>query len=154
MSNVSALSCREQITLQWDEDDNDVRFALDQTRWAVMLLVHWNNLQSMGRHVTLTLGHIISDCYQTSLCSCSLILDQRRSKYQFYKSFGLSRPGLIPRSNALEAAMLSITPPMGFHILLKWMYQSQKVNVCQESRYCLCLHDFFYVRFKNCSVNG
>jgi hypothetical protein len=49
----------------------------------------------------------------TSLCYYSIVLhaSRRNNKYQLIV-FGLIRLGLEPRSTALEASMLAITPPM------------------------------------------
>jgi hypothetical protein len=30
MSNFSAISWQEQVTFQWDDDDDEVRYELDQ----------------------------------------------------------------------------------------------------------------------------
>ena len=57
----TALLWREQVNIQWDDDDDndEVRFVLDQhDELGFILLAHLNNWQSAGRHVA-PLGHII-----------------------------------------------------------------------------------------------
>jgi hypothetical protein len=58
-SAIYSLSWREQVNIQWDDDDDEVRFVLDQhDELGFILLPHLNNWQSAGRHVA-PLGHII-----------------------------------------------------------------------------------------------
>ena len=53
----SALSWREQVNFQWDDDD-EVRFVLDQHAELDFYSASSLKQQSAGRHVT-PLGHII-----------------------------------------------------------------------------------------------
>jgi hypothetical protein len=69
-NNFSAISCREQVDFQWNDDE--VRFVLDQHAELDFYSDSSLKQQSRGRHVA-PLGHII------------LITSQ--------PVFGLTRPG-------------------------------------------------------------
>ena len=55
---MSAISWREQVNFQWDDDDDDVRFVLDQHAELDFYSASLLKQQSAGRHVT-PLRHII-----------------------------------------------------------------------------------------------
>ena len=67
-----AMSWREQVNFQWDDDD-EVRFVLDQHAELDFYSASSMKQQSAGRHVA-PLGHIIhySDSEPTSLCHFGL----------------------------------------------------------------------------------
>jgi hypothetical protein len=52
MNNFSAMSCREQITFQWDDDD--VHFLLDQHASLDYFNTSSLKQQSLDKHVTPT----------------------------------------------------------------------------------------------------
>ena len=56
VSNLSAISWQEQVNFQWDDDE--VRFVLDQDAELDFYSASSLKQQSAGRHVAL-LGHII-----------------------------------------------------------------------------------------------
>ena len=56
VSNFSAISWQEQVNFQWDDDE--VRFVLDQDAELDFYSASSLKQQSAGRHVAL-LGHII-----------------------------------------------------------------------------------------------
>jgi hypothetical protein len=56
-SNFSAILWREQVNFQWDEDD-EVRFVLDQYAELEFYSASWLKQQSSDGHVA-PLGHII-----------------------------------------------------------------------------------------------
>jgi len=56
LDNLSAISWREQVNFQWNDDD--VRFVLDQHAELYFYSASSLKQQSAGRHVAL-LGHFI-----------------------------------------------------------------------------------------------
>jgi len=71
IQHFSAISWREQVNFQWDDDD--VRFVLDQHAELDIHSASSLKQQSAGKHVA-PLGHIILIPSQQSLCSFSLKL--------------------------------------------------------------------------------
>ena len=71
LSNLSAISWREQVNLQWDDDE--VCFVLDQNAELDFSSASSLKRQSTGRHVA-PLGHIILIPSQPVFCSFSLML--------------------------------------------------------------------------------
>ena len=55
-SNISAISWREQVNFQWDDDE--IRFVLDQHAEYDFYIASSLKQQSVGRHVV-PHGHII-----------------------------------------------------------------------------------------------
>ena len=92
-SNFSAISWREQVNFQ--RDDDEVRFVLDihaELNYSASSLKQ----QSEGRHVS-PLGHIILILSQPVFALCFLMLRayRRSNKYQF-DGLWFDRPGLEP----------------------------------------------------------
>jgi predicted alpha/beta hydrolase len=56
--NFSAISWREQVNFQWDDDDDEGRFVLDQHAELDFYSASSLKQQSTSRHVA-PLGHII-----------------------------------------------------------------------------------------------
>jgi hypothetical protein len=82
----SAISWREQVTIQWDDDE--VRFELSQhayvRSWMFIVLVHWNNSHENRKskrgwlfRVTSACGlmHLISIMSDSNLNLCQLLKD-------------------------------------------------------------------------------
>ena len=78
-SNFSAISWREQVNFQWDDDE--VRFVLDKHAELDFYSASLLKQQSAGRHVAPRRHY--PDSEPTSLCSFSLML-RISNKYQFY----------------------------------------------------------------------
>ena len=95
MSNLPAISWREQVTFWWDDDE--VCFVLDQPAELDLYSVSSLTQQSAGRHVV-PLGHIILIPSQTvfhrSPYCCMLSGETTNTKFIV---FGMSQPGLAPR---------------------------------------------------------
>jgi len=97
----SAISWREQVNFQWDDDE--VCSVLDQHAQLDFYMVSSLKQQSMSPN-----SDTLSWCQPTSLFSFSLMLCawRRSNKYQFYRLWLLPDRGSNPRSTTL-----TITPP-------------------------------------------
>ena len=94
MSNFSAISWREQVNFQWDDDE--VRFVLDQHAELDLYSASSLKQQSAGRHVA-PLGHIILIPSQPVFAlspECCVLSGEARNTNCI--AFGLTRPGLEP----------------------------------------------------------
>jgi hypothetical protein len=69
---LSAISWREQVNCQWNDDD-EVRFVIEQHDELDMYSARSLEQQSMGRHVA-PHGHIILISSQPGFFAFSLIL--------------------------------------------------------------------------------
>ena len=98
----SALSWREQVNFQWDEDE--VRFVLDQHAELDFHSARSLKQQSAGRHVA-PLGHMILIPSQPAYLT-------EKQQIPILKSLVLSNRVSNPRYNALEVNTLTITPPI------------------------------------------
>ena len=81
LSNFSAISWREQVNFQWDDDE--ICFVLDQRAELDFYSASSLKQQSAGRHVA-PFGHIIQIPSQPEATNTNFIV------------FGLTRPGLEP----------------------------------------------------------
>ena len=113
-SNFSAISWREQVNFQWDDDE--VCLVLDQH--VELDVFSDSSLKQISRS---TQTHY-PDSEPTSLCSVSLMLHAQCRSKQIPISQSLVWPdrGLNLWSNALEVTTLTITPLMRFHVTLFW----------------------------------
>ena len=92
-SNFSAISWREQVNFQWDDDE--VRFVLDQHAELDFYSARSLKQQSVDRHVT-PLGHIIlipSHHSLLFLLNAACLAEKQQIPSLV---FGLTRPGLEP----------------------------------------------------------
>ena len=100
--------------IQWDDDD--VHFLLDQHAWLDFYCGTCSSLkqQSTVKHVVSLLTHY-SDSKPIILCSYSLILVATNTSSNFIV-FGLTDRVSKPWFAALDASMLTITPPIALSI--------------------------------------
>jgi hypothetical protein len=64
-----AISWREEITFQWDDDDDDVRFILDQhAELDFIVLIHQYNNPRIYMPPQFTPRTNYSESEQTSIC--------------------------------------------------------------------------------------
>ena len=84
----------EQVNFQWDDDE--VRFILDQNAELDFYSVSWLKQQSAGRHVA-PVGHIILIPSQPvfALSPWCCMLSGKATNFNFIV-FGLTRPGIEP----------------------------------------------------------
>jgi hypothetical protein len=112
ISNFSAISWREQVNFQWDDDE--VRFVLDHHayNWIFIVLAHWNNSTRIGMSLH-------SDILSWFRANKSVLINTAclagRQQIQIVPSLVWSDRGPIPRSSTLGMSTLNITPPMRWH---------------------------------------
>ena len=106
LSNFSAISWREQVNFQWDNDE--IRFLLDQHAGLDFYSGSSLKQQSTDRHVAPFGTLFWFRAYQSSLFLLNTVLSGEATNTGF-KLFGLTRLG-----SELEASTLTITPPMRF----------------------------------------
>ena len=105
-SNFSAILWREQVNYQWDDDE--VRFVLDEHAELDLHSASSLKQQSVDRHVA-PLGHII-------------IMPSQPVFALSPECCVLSEEATNPRSTALEASTLTVTPQMRCHFLTFILY--------------------------------
>jgi hypothetical protein len=118
---LSSISWQEQVNFQWDDDE--VRFVLDQHTELDFYSASSLKQQSVGRHIA-PLWHIIlipsQPVFVLSPWCCMLSGEATNTNFIV---FSLTRPGLEPTST------LTITPPM-------WLY-------CGIEIYCFLINDLW-----------
>jgi hypothetical protein len=95
------MSWREQVNFQWDDDE--VHFVLDQHAEFDFYSASSLKQQSADRHVV-PLRHMLF------LLNAACLVEKQQ--IPILESLVWPDQGSNPRSTALEASMLTITPPM------------------------------------------
>ena len=92
-SILSAISLREQVHCQWDNDDDDVR-RTNRLSWNFIVLPHWNNSPrvDMSLH-TDTLFWFRANQSLLLLLNEACLAEKQHTNFIV---FGLARPGLEP----------------------------------------------------------
>jgi hypothetical protein len=110
--NFSAISWREQVSFQWDDDE--VHFVQDQHAELDFYSVSSVKQQSAGRHVV-PLGHNSLFWFradQSLLFLLNAACLAENVQIPILKSLVWPDRGSNPRYTALEASTLIIMPPM------------------------------------------
>ena len=116
--NFSAISRREQVNFQWDEDE--VRFVLDQHAELDFYSASSLKQQSADRHVA-SLGYIIlipsQPVFALSPYCCVLSGEAKNTNFIV---FGLTQPGLEPtiHRNRGEHANHCTTDKLEAHLII------------------------------------
>ena len=106
-----SISWRRQVNFQWDDDET--RFILDQHAELYFYSASSLKQQSAGRHVA-PLGHIILISIQSLLFLLNAACLAEKQQIPILYSLVWPDRGLNPRYTALEASTLTTTPPMRF----------------------------------------
>ena len=106
-----SISWRKQVNFQWDDDET--RFILDQHAELYFYSASSLKQQSAGRHVA-PLGHIILISSQSLLFLLNAACLAEKQQIPILYSLVWPDRGSNPRYTALEANTLTTTPPMRF----------------------------------------
>ena len=106
-----SISWRRQVNFQWDDDET--RFILDQHAELYFYSASSLKQQSAGRHVA-PLGHIILISNQSLLFLLNAACLAEKQQIPILYSLVWPDRGLNPRYTSLEASTLTTTPPMRF----------------------------------------
>jgi hypothetical protein len=114
--SATCISWREQVNFQGDDDE--VRFVLDQHAEFFLVLAHWNNSPrvDMSLHSD-TLYWFHANQSLLFLLNAAWLAEKQQiaiSQFLFWPDRGSN-----PRSTKLEASMQTIMPPMRFFTLKK-----------------------------------